>query len=473
MKTHVVIALLLCSFFATHVVAQRPAPADRKFTSTAVEDLITEVSSKMRDKDLARVFSNAFPNTLDTTVFHEPEGETGKPDTFIITGDIPSMWLRDSTNQVWPYLPLMRRDPKLAKMVHGLLERQKSQILKDPYANAFNINPYHQISGHTDDRSYRLGFLKTRYNAMNDPWLWERKYELDSLCAFLRLSVGYYENNAEDVAPFDSKWIDTVKLILKTIVEQQKSTAEDHTPEYTFSRTTDQNTETLHQGRHCSPAKRTGMSKSPFRPSDDSCKLPFLVPANAMAVVSLKNVAMILTKIGQEALATQSINLANQIDTGIKTHALRGNVFAYEVDGFGSQMFMDDANVPSLLSLPYLGYIDKKHINYVETRKYVLSNANPWYFSGSAGRGIGGPHNGLNMIWPMSIIMQVMTSDDENEIKTCLETLKKSSAFSGFIHESFHRDNVYQYTRSWFAWANTLFGEMILLIAKERPHLLY
>lgn len=88
-----------------------------------------------------------------------------------------------------------------------------------------------------------------------------------------------------------------------------------------------------------------------------------------------------------------------------------GKVFAFEVDGFGSAYFMDDANIPSLLSLPYLGYVDKNDPIYKNTRKFVLSEYNPYFFKGEAGEGIGGPHVGPGYIWPMSIIMRVYTSD--------------------------------------------------------------
>jgi meiotically up-regulated gene 157 (Mug157) protein len=133
---------------------------------------------------------------------------------------------------------------------------------------------------------------------------------------------------------------------------------------------------------------------------------------------------------------------------------------------------MDDANVPSLLALPYLGCIEANDPLYLNTRKFILSPDNPWYFEGKAGKGIGGPHVGEEMIWPLSIIMQAMTSTDEQEIRECLKILKSTHAGTGFMHESFHMDDPSRFTRSWFAWANTLFGEMILRTERDFPSIL-
>jgi meiotically up-regulated gene 157 (Mug157) protein len=100
------------------------------------------------------------------------------------------------------------------------------------------------------------------------------------------------------------------------------------------------------------------------------------------------------------------------------------------------------------------------------------STSNPYFFKGSAAEGIGGPHVGLDMIWPMSIIMCALTSTDQEEIRQCLRWLKTTHADTGFIHEAFNKDNPAQFTRSWFAWANSLFGELIVKLSRERPSLL-
>jgi meiotically up-regulated gene 157 (Mug157) protein len=147
-------------------------------------------------------------------------------------------------------------------------------------------------------------------------------------------------------------------------------------------------------------------------------------------------------------------------------------IYAYEVDGFGNQLLMDDANVPSLLSLSYLGCCTANDPVYVRTRSFVLSDDNPYFFRGKAGEGIGGPHVGLHMIWPLGIIMRALTSNDDKEILNCLRVLKNTHAGTGFMHEAFDKDDPKKFTRSWFAWANTMFGELIVKLHEQRPHLL-
>jgi len=220
------------------------------------------------------------------------------------------------------------------------------------------------------------------------------------------------------------------------------------------------------------------MSRSPFRPSDDACTFAFPVAANAMAVVCLRDLAAMWTKLGFDpALATDATALAGEIDAGIakfgvQQHPTQGEIYAYEIDGLGSRLFMDDANIPSLLSLPYLGYCDRSDPLYQRTRKYVLSADNPFYSEGKAGRGVGGPHIGVGWIWPMSITMRALTSSDDDEIRQCLDMLKSTHAGTGFMHETFWKDDAAKFTRPWFAWANALFGELILTLLRERPHLL-
>jgi meiotically up-regulated gene 157 (Mug157) protein len=264
----------------------------------------------------------------------------------------------------------------------------------------------------------------------------------------------------------------------------QAGTKEDATdPPYTFQRITDVATDTLGlQGRGVA-ARRSGLSKCMFRPSDDATTLPFLVPANAMAAVELRHVAEILGIPGKPfsdpTTAKKATSLAGTIEAGLKRHGVAFNgvlgapIYAYEVDGAGGSVFMDDANIPSLLSLPYLGYLSKEDPVYLATRNFILSEINPFYFSGTAGSGVGGPHVGEFYIWPMSILMRALTSDSDQEILTCLETLKKTHAGTYFMHESFFMNNPSEFTRPWFAWANSLFGELLLVLARERPHLIF
>lgn len=437
----------------------RPAPEKRNFTSTAVEEKITEITSKMKDKELASLFENCFPNTLDTTVQYKMID--GKHDTFVITGDIHAMWLRDSTAQVWPYLPLANKDEKLKNLLAGVINRQVKCILIDPYANAFNEGP--TGSKHKSD----LTDMK--------PELHERKWEIDSLCYPVRLSYNYWKITG-DSSCFDDTWQKAVKLIYKTFKEQQRK---DSAGPYSFKRVTAWQTDTVPGNGLGNPLKPVGLIVSIFRPSDDATIFPFLIPANIFAVVSLRQAAEIFNKVVKdETFANECLKLADEVDNAINKYALAdhldyGKMYAYEVDGFGNKSYMDDANVPSLLSIPYLGYCSADDVTYKNTRKYVLGQNNPYYFKGKAAEGIGSPHTLINKIWPIAIIMRALTSTDDSEIKSCLEMLKSTHAGTGFMHESFNKDDAADFTRKWFAWANTIFGEMILKIAEERPHLIF
>eukprot|EP00753_Platysulcus_tardus_P003121 PLAT12268.5.p1 GENE.PLAT12268.5~~PLAT12268.5.p1 ORF type:complete len:232 (-),score=132.35 PLAT12268.5:14-709(-) len=223
------------------------------------------------------------------------------------------------------------------------------------------------------------------------------------------------------------------------------------------------------------------MIKTAFRPSDDSTMLPFNIPSNAMAASLLPSAAKLLDAVQQPQLAEEARRLAEDIERGIRRHGIihhaaadgDGTVYAYEVDGFGNSYFMDDANVPSLLSLPYLGFLRKDDATYLRTRALVLSEANPYFYNGSAGNGTGGPHNGYGYVWPISQMMRALTSTSDAEIRLCLQQLIDSSAGTGFMHESFWLDDAQQYTRPWFAWANSLFGQLILQLAAERPWLIF
>ncbi len=425
----------------------RPASEARRFTSPAIETAITEVSAQMADSELALLFGNCLPNTLDTTV-QFVDGD--RPDTFVITGDIHAMWLRDSTAQVWPYLPFAKEDARLQRLLAGVVNRQVRCVLIDPYANAFNRGM--EGSEWADDRT-----------AMR-PELHERKWELDSLCAVLRLSHGYWRATG-DTSPFDADWLAAMQLIVQTMRVEQR---QDGSSPYRFQRKAWSPTDTLPFDGQGWPARPNGLIVSGFRPSDDACQLPYLIPANFFAVSALRQLAELATALAHAQLAAKAQALALEVEAALPT----AGRLPYEIDGYGNRLDMDDANLPSLLSLPYLGALAVDDPRYVSTRAFALSEDNPFFFSGLAGRGIGGPHCGLGMIWPMSLIVQALTSTDEDEIVTCLRQLKATHAGTGFMHESFHQDDAARFTRPWFAWANTLFGELILTLASNRPHLL-
>ena len=438
-------------------VSQRPALAARNFSSPAVEETIQTVKQQIADPELAWLFENCYPNTLDTTVFFSEED--GKPDTYVITGDIDAMWLRDSTAQVWPYLPLMPHDAQLARLIAGVIHRQTRCIQLDPYANAFFKNE----SQHTE---WERDFTTMK------PGLHERKWEIDSLCYPIRLAFGYWQTTG-DATPFDDDWENAMEIVIRTFREQQRK---ENLGPYEFKRGGARPAPGAPE-LYGAPVKPNGLICSRFRPSDDETTYQFLIPSNFFAVISLRQMAILLNELRDNAnLARQASALADEVESALQQHATHehpefGTIYAYEIDGRGGVLLMDDANVPSLLSLPYLGAVAADDAIYQNTRRFVWSEANPWYFAGKYA-GIGGPHLGPEMIWPMSLIMSGLTSDNEAEIRARLETLRATHAGTGFMHETFHIDDASHFTRSWFAWANTLFGEFVIQTARRAPQVL-
>lgn len=434
--------------------SRRPAEGDRLFTSEKIEQVIDDVTSQLTNPKLAWMFRNCFPNTLDTTV-HFREDKDGNPDTFVYTGDIHAMWLRDSGAQVWPYVQFAAQDEHLRRMIAGVINRQFLSITIDPYANAFNDGPTggHWMTDGTD---------------MN-PNDHERKWEIDSQCYPIRLAHEYWKVTG-DTSVFGDKWIDGMKAILATLREQQRK--EGH-GSYRFTRVTDRQLDTKCCNGMGNPVKPCGLIASSFRPSDDATTFEFLVPSNFFAVTSLRKAAEILETVNHDILmAGECRALADEVETALKENAVVyhpkfGNIYAFEVDGFGNSYLMDDANVPSLLALAYLGDVAPDNPVYRNTRRFVLSDSNSYFFKGTAGEGIGGPHIGYDMIWPMSIMMRAFTSTDDNEIRDCIVMLMNTDAGTGFMHESFHKDNPENFTRAWFAWQNTLFGELILKLIHD------
>ncbi|HMF54173.1 MAG TPA: glycoside hydrolase family 125 protein [Edaphobacter sp.] len=437
----------------------RPAPQERRFRSDAVEAFLKERSARIADPALATLFNNCFPNTLDTTV--EPGVFEGKPDTAVLTGDIAAMWLRDSSAQVWPYLPLTKNDRTLRDLLEGVIRRQARCILIDPYANAFmaDLNAPPLPWSLTDKTELHRG-------------VGERKWEIDSLCYPIRLSHGYWRHTG-DTSPFDHRWREAMQLVVNTLRVQQRKQGDGP---YRFQRISNVSTETLPCSGVGNPVRRVGLIASGFRPSDDACIFPFLVPSNLFAVTSLRQLAeMAHVILHDDTLANDASSLSAEVEGALRQYAIAstpgGTIWAYEVDGFGSQLLMDDANVPSLLGLPYLGSSPDAAL-YARTRAFCWSERNPWFFRGSAGEGIGGPHIGRDMIWPMSQIIYALTSTHDEEIRRSLAMLKNAASGSGFMHESYFKDDPKRFTRSWFAWANTLFGELVGILAATRPELL-
>lgn len=436
----------------------RPPLEQRCFVSPIIEELITDVTGAIACEELAFLFSNCFPNTLDTTISLSARDDGW--DTFIITGDIPAMWLRDSSAQIWPYLPLAKQDQQLQNLFIGTLNRQARSILLDPYANAFYKDTTEKSPWQTDRTTMR-------------PGVHERKWELDSLGAFMRLSFGYWQNLG-DKKVFDELWQKALTTVCQVIRVQM---GDQDLSDYRFQRLSEHPTESLALGGRGNPNRSCGLVASGFRPSDDACIFPYHIPSNFFVAHGLRQMAELSQELALAKLSAECASLAQTIQAalplfGQAEHPCFGTVYCYEVDGFGSRLIMDDANIPSLLSLPYLGCIDRVDPVYQSTRALIWSPANPYFVRGSAAVGISSPHIARDSIWPLSLIMYAMSSENDDEILSCLRSLVQTQVKHGFMRESFHKNNAAQSTRDWFAWANSLFGEWIYKLYLLRPDLL-
>lgn len=429
----------------------------RRFTCSAVEGKIREIQA-IATPELGWLFENCYPNTLDTTITFT--GGAGREDTFVITGDIPAMWLRDSTAQTAVYLPLARSEPALQALFRGLIRRQSRCVLLDPYANAFYADArYGEFCN--DTTTMKRG-------------VHERKWEVDSLCYPIRLSYLYWKATG-DTSAFDDDWRAAMKLIVETFRTEQR--LDGKTP-YRFSRKAAWFYDNSPNSGAGNPTRKIGLIHSAFRPSDDCCFYPFLIPSNMFAEVSLRQLAeMAASVLDDDQLRTACLSMADELHRAIMRFAIcrhpeKGNIYAFEVDGYGNALMMDDANVPSLLALPYLGCCSPAGATYRRTRQFVLSDSNPYFHRGRLAEGIGGPHVGPTKIWPLSIIMRALTSNDDREIVNCLRMLVGTHAGTGLMHESFDPDRPEDFTRPWFAWCNSLFGELIVNVAERKPALL-
>ena len=450
---------------------QRPSIHCRTFESELVEKVIRDFNTSMKDKDLFRIFENAFPNTLDTTVrWHvdgtekqdskghfwsygaEPEAWQGLQ-SFIVTGDINAEWLRDSTNQLAQYQRLAKKDKKIENLLLGAINTQAEYVIESPYCNAFQPPPPSKLAPSDNGQGDAV------HPAYEPSKVFECKYELDSLAHFLALSNQFHDHTGS-TAYLTSRWYLAVESLLQVLDQQSRGTFDPKSgahqrQTYRFQRNTNTGTETLNLAGNGNPLNYgSGLVRSAFRPSDDATILGFFIPANAMMAVELKRAAEILKKAGADSVAEELKIRGETIEKGVWEHGVVnhkkwGPVFAYEVDGYGSSILMDDANLPSLLALPLLGFVKREERTYQNTRKMILSKeGNPYYLTGRAFSGIGGPHIGLQNAWPMSVLVQAMTSDDDAEIKKCLEDVKRASPL-GLVHESVNVERLRDYTRSW------------------------
>ncbi len=404
------------------------------------QQLVDLVREKMahRPKTVA-LFERCFADTLDNTLRFAEDGTV-----FMLTGDIPAMWLRDSTNQLRPYLLTAKDDPRVRHILCGVMKKQIRCILSDPYANAFNETA--NGAGHQSDRTHMK------------PFLWERKYEIDSLCYPLQLFYLYWQNTG-DTSPFDGEFLQAAKMILDVWTLEQ-----DHRRSpYSFTRLDCPETDTLPNGGKGNPVAVTGMTWSGFRPSDDRCVYGYLIPSELFAVTVLRYLETILTEIyGNTATAAKAAALRDDIHRGVQTYGMVDGVYAYETDGLGHFVRMDDANVPSLLSLPYVGYCRKDDPLYLRTRAWCLSRENPYYYEGTAACGIGSPHTPKDYIWHIALAIEGLTSDDPAQRERLLTLFEQTDAGTGVVHEGFHKDDPTRFTRPWFSWANAVYAEFVL-----------
>lgn len=437
----------------TQQPAMRVAREKRRFVSEAVEREIVLVKQKIADPELARIFEMSYPNTLDTTV--TTGTRDGKPDTFIITGDINAMWLRDSSAQVQGYIQFCKEDAHLAEMIAGLIHRQAACILIDPYANAFMYEASKTSSPHSKDR------IEMR------PGVFERKWEVDSLAYCIRLAYQYWKVTGTTAA-FDQEWKDAMHLVVATMRDQQREKSQGLYHFFPGSR----------KEPYGPPMKPTGMTCTMFRCSDDAATYLFNIPDNLFAATSLHQLAeMADALMPDDGLAADCRALAAQVEKGIEeygtvTDPKWGKHYVYECDGMGHTLLMDDAGLPNLLSIPYFSPSLAGNPVVLASRRWALSPEDPWYITGTAGEGLGSVHKGKGNIWSLGLIARAITSTDDAEITSNLIMLKRSSAGTGFIHESFKKDDPSKFSRKWFAWANNLFGEMVIKVARERPALL-
>ncbi|KAF8180772.1 Six-hairpin glycosidase-like protein [Mycena galopus ATCC 62051] len=452
----------------------RPDVGCRTFNSTAVEKVIANLTSRMKDPDLARMFENTYPNTLDTTIKWFNDNLT-----FVVTGDIPAEWIRDSSNQFKVYLPLVGQDKPLQQLTRGVINLQARYITQYPYCNAFQPPPESGLP--PECCSGDVGASVSPPD--NLTIVWTCGYELDSLLSFLQLSRGYYQYS-QDKSIFsynNGGWFTAVEAVMQVIDEQVVPTYDAQGNVISFYNISGPNQQYMKNDGRGPPKANTGLIGTTYRPSDDVVYFPYNVPQQAMAVVELRGLAALLKSAGnlRPDIQSAALSRASSVETALLKWGTVitkdwGEVFAYEVDGYGGAAMQDDPNVPSLVSIPYLGFANATNPIYMNTRKMVLSTeGNPYYGFGPVIRGVSSPHIDEKHVWPMGLVTEVVTGTDDADILVKLEYLKNTTTGLGLMHESVNTHNVLDYTRPWFAWANSYFGETILQLAETKPHLLF
>ena len=418
----------------------------------AINERIEIYSRKLAgNPKLQKMYRNCYLSTWETALQKCEDGTY-----FVLTGDIPAMWLRDSAAQVTHYIPLSG-DAQVAEVIEGVIRRQFMYIEIDPYANAFNQES--NDKGHVDDIPKK------------GPWVWERKYEVDSLCYPIRLLYLYWKQTGKEEL-IKETLEKVVQIILKVWTEEQHHI--EKSP-YRFTRPNARKPwSTIYNEGMGNPVVYTGMTWSGFRPSDDGCQYGYLIASEMFAVVVLGYMEEMLTAVcGNTELAQKCRELRLQIDAGIQEYSVvdqpgYGKIYACETDGMGNYSMIDDANIPSLLSIPYIGYAEAADPIYQNTRKFLLSKDNPYYFEGKYAKGIGSRHTPEDFVWHMALVMQGLTSVNDEEKRELLEMIVATDADTGYLHEGFHVDDPHQFTREWFTWPNALFAEYVEKCVDEK-----
>lgn len=411
-----------------------------------IQSYLSWVQNELHDDVLFKQFENCFFSSIRTSL-HENQDLA-----YVETGDIHAMWLRDSTCQVHHLLPFLKEEPQYKRTVAKLIRMQCLFIQLDPYANAFLNVP--DVPRDYVDKT-------TMY-----PYVWERKFELDSLCYVISLAYDYWKVTG-DTNIFDDDFWKTIHIIVQTLQTEQHHETQST---YRFERPIAEEwgllrTETLQRRGKGFPVNETGMVWSGFRPSDDACRFHYNIPQNMFCSEALGKIMTIMEVCHLDSALYEAVKtLRFEIDYGIDAYGIveteLGSVYAYEVDGYGNHILMDDANVPSLLSVPYIGYHNLNEAVYKRTRQMILSERNPYYYQGSVFKGIGSPHTWEGYAWPMSLMIQSLTSEDKEEKISLLEQVRHACPKN--MHESVNVDDSSQYTRSLFCWADALFAEMVM-----------
>ncbi|SFK85868.1 hypothetical protein SAMN05216390_10459 [Lachnospiraceae bacterium KH1T2] len=415
----------------------------------SLDELINNVEAKLKSSgiDDKGIFKNCIKNTLKTTIQRKEDGST-----FVITGDIPAMWLRDSACQVRPYLILAKTDPEFADMIEGVIRRQCRCILIDPYANAFNEEANGKCWRHD----------KTE---MKDE-LWERKYEIDSLCFPIQLAYLLWKNSGR-TSQFDELFNKAARRVVEVFRIEQHHESES---KYSFERENCVYTDTLSRGgKGALVNEECGLIWSGFRPSDDACQYGFLIPSNMFAVVVLGYLSEIFEKVyGQDDFAAETKHFSEELRAAVEKYSHvpvnegESTFYAYEVDGFGQYNVMDDANLPSLLSIPWMGYCDMDDEIYQNTKKVIYSDINPYYYEGKEISGIGSPHTPARYVWHISMGMKGLTAKDKSEKAKIIREMVATDGGTSCMHEGVCADDAGKYTRPWFSWANSVFCELVM-----------